>query len=263
MTALDLARHRTDRSRAVAAIWSATAKADQTPARRYLANRFAWPPDGTGPELPEDCRWLAAESAPPDWHGLPKGAAGALVFGYRDRAGNLTGVMLEALDGTGNRVLVRNGRGWRRWRKHIGVTMGASFSAGGSGATLVLVEGEVSALACRWLHPDCRVIATGGTSGLRAWRPGPGERGPFLVTERNDDAGQKAALSLARALQTAGHACTVQQCMVGDPAADLSDALVERAAIVEFDGKMNRASAEHAAWQALMPEPSNGRGGTS
>ena len=35
-------------------IWDATLPTDRTPTRRYLSARFVWPPDGTGPALPDD-----------------------------------------------------------------------------------------------------------------------------------------------------------------------------------------------------------------
>lgn len=232
------------------AIWSATEPADGTPAHVYLANRLAWPPDGTGPDLPEDCRWLARERAPPkdpaiDWYQLPQPSNGALVYAFRTRAGDLKAVSLEALDRDGYLLP-------RRWRRTFGEKTGATFSAGGSGATLVLVEGEVSALAARWLHPASRIIATGGSPGLKAWRPGPGERGPFLIAADNDGAGRPAAGELADALETAGHACNYMPSMAGDPADDLADTLAERIAIMRFESGMSEADATIAAWRGMI-----------
>ena len=92
------------RVRLARALWAATAPADDSPGRAYLAGRWAWPPVGT-PErewsgghgtgggvpnsmnptpLPPSVRWLAAGAVAPDpaakWYGLPDGACGALLF---------------------------------------------------------------------------------------------------------------------------------------------------------------------------------------
>ena len=52
-------------------LWAAAGRADESPARRYLANRFTWPPEGIGPDLPDSVRWLSREAAPGTEESLP------------------------------------------------------------------------------------------------------------------------------------------------------------------------------------------------
>ena len=47
----------------VAAIIDAAVPADQTPARRFLARHWIWPPYGIGPDLPSSVLWLPLRSA--------------------------------------------------------------------------------------------------------------------------------------------------------------------------------------------------------
>ncbi len=92
---------------AVARLWEAATCADATPARVYLERCGCWPGRHVRAPLPADSvRWLTREAAPePDaaagWHGLPPGAAGAVVFAWR-RSGVQDGppvaVRLVALD---------------------------------------------------------------------------------------------------------------------------------------------------------------------
>ena len=74
---------------AVARLWEAATCADMAPARVYLARRGCWPGRHVRVPLPaQSVRWLAREAAPErdeaaGWHGLPPGAAGAVVFAWR------------------------------------------------------------------------------------------------------------------------------------------------------------------------------------
>ena len=135
-----------------------------SPAGQYLVKRWVWPPPGEGlpRTLPPGVRWLnrAAGFELDKLRGFPKAAAGVLVFCYRLPAGELAAVSLEALTQDGTRTAPR-------WRKTYGPRTGAAFEAA-KGGGVVLAEGEVTALAGRWLHPGCRVLACGGTSGLEA-----------------------------------------------------------------------------------------------
>ena len=66
-----------------ATLWERAVKADGTLARRYLAERRAWPPDGTGPDLPSTVRWLPKDTDPGKmigWENLPAVAAGGIVY---------------------------------------------------------------------------------------------------------------------------------------------------------------------------------------
>ena len=111
-------------------LWAASADADHTPARVYLAGRLVWPPDGIGPGLPASVRWLPRGAVRRDvaanWYDVPAHTAGVLVFAYRLPGGDLAVVELEALltDGT---------RPDPRWRRTFGVNRGAAFEAAAGG----------------------------------------------------------------------------------------------------------------------------------
>ena len=117
---------------AVARLWEAATCADPTPARVYLERCGCWPGRHVRAPLPADSvRWLAREAAPePDaaagWHGLPPGAAGAVVFAWRlPGAGELAALTLVALDARGFPV--------PEARSTVGSCAGAMFRAGGRG----------------------------------------------------------------------------------------------------------------------------------
>ena len=94
---------------AVSRLWEAATCADMTPARVYLSRRGCWPGRHVRAPLPESVRWLAREAAPERdeaarWHGLPPGAAGAVVFAWRPSSldeSELVAVTLVALDARG------------------------------------------------------------------------------------------------------------------------------------------------------------------
>ena len=223
-------------------LWAAAVPADHTPARAYLAGRLVWPPDGIGPGLPASVRWLPRGAVGRDvaakWYDVPEHTAGAIVYAFRQPGGDLAAVELEALltDGT---------RPDPRWRRTYGPRTGAAFeAAAGDGAT-VLCEGAVTALAARWLHPDCRVLATGGTSGLEA--TARQVKGRLVLEVDGDAAGQ----SMAARIQAARPLGEVQAAF-SPPGQDSVDewtgTVVERAAIMEFDGGLSRTEADRAAW---------------
>ena len=223
-------------------LWAAAGPADRTPARAYLAGRSVWPPDGIGPSLPASVRWLPRGTAGRDvaanWYDVPKQTAGALVFAYRLPGGDLAAVELEALltDGT---------RPDPRWRRTYGPRTGAAFEAAAGGGETVLCEGAVTALAARWLHPDCRVLATGGTSGLEAVARQVKGR---LVLEVDGDAAGRTVVARIQAARPLGEV-DVEFALAGHDAADVWTAtLLERAGFMEFDGGLSRTEAELAAW---------------
>ena len=227
-------------------LWAAAAPADRTPARTYLAGRWVWPPDGIGPSLPASVRWLPRGTAGRDvaanWYDVPKQTAGALVFAYRLPGGDLAAVELEALltDGT---------RPDPRWRKTFGQKKGAAFEAAAGGGETVLCEGAVTALAARWLHPGCRVLATGGTSGLEAVARQVKGR---LVLEVDGDAAGRTVVARIQAARPLGEV-DVEFALAGHDAADVwTDVLGERAAIMEFDGGLSRTESEQRAWQLAI-----------
>ena len=118
------------------AVWRAGVPADRTPGRRYLVERRRVWPDRE--RLPDSVRWLPADLAGALRPKLPKGAAGAILYGFSDldrarasRAGVGTGrksadplgssdfrgfldtvsaLQVEAVRADGERVL-----GWRYW----------------------------------------------------------------------------------------------------------------------------------------------------
>ena len=225
-------------------LWAAAVPADRTPARAYLAGRLVWPPDFIGPGLPASVRWLprgvAGRDVAANWYDVPEHTAGALVFAYRLPGGDLAAVELEALltDGT---------RPDPRWRRTYGPRTGAAFEAAAGGGETVLCEGAVTALAARWLHPDCRVLATGGTSGLEA--AAQHVKGRLVLEVDGDKVGRTAALELAQRLRQAGRDVTLEFNPQGMDPADVWESIVgERAAIMEFDRGMTRTEADRAAW---------------
>ena len=223
-------------------LWAAAAPADRTPARTYLAGRWVWPPDGIGPSLPASVRWLPRGTAGRDvaanWYDVPKQTAGALVFAYRLPGGDLAAVELEALltDGT---------RPDPRWRKTFGQKKGAAFEAAAGGGETVLCEGAVTALAARWLHPGCRVLATGGTSGLEAVARQVKGR---LVLEVDGDAAGQAMVAHIQAARPLGEVQAAFSPPGQDSADEWTATLLERSAIMEFDGGLSRTEADRAAW---------------
>ena len=111
---------------AVSRLWEAATCADMTPARVYLARRGCWPGRHVRVPLPaQSVRWLAREAA--GWHGLPPGAAGAVVFAWRPSSldeSELAAVTLVALDARGFPVPEA------RSRSTVGPIGGAVFRAG-------------------------------------------------------------------------------------------------------------------------------------
>ena len=114
-----------------ARLWAAATCADATPARVYLSRRGCWPGRHVpgAPALPESVRWLARAEAPDPaagWHGLPAGAAGAVVLAWwlARRASNAApvAVTLVALDARGFPV--------RDARSTVGTCGDAVFRAG-------------------------------------------------------------------------------------------------------------------------------------
>ena len=223
-------------------LWAAAVPADDTPARAYLAGRWVWPPDGIGPSLPASVRWLprgaVGRDVAADWYGVPEHTAGALVFAYRLPGGDLAAVELEALltDGT---------RPDPRWRKTYGPRTGAAFEAAAGGRETVLCEGAVTALAARWLHPDCRVLATGGTSGLEAVARQVKGR---LVLKVDGDAAGQAMMARIQAARPLGEVQAAFSPPGQDSVDEWTGTVVERAAIMEFDGGLSRTEADRAAW---------------
>ena len=251
------------RPRLVRALWAAAAPADDSPGRVYLAWRRAWPPAGTGPNLPASVRWL--DDGDPDrdpaakWYGLPRGAAGALVFAWwpstnADPNADPVAVSLEALDAGGERP-DQAGTG-KRWRRTVGRRTGAVFearAARGEDTPVHVAEGEVSALALAlapWCGPGA-VVAAGGTPGLR--RAGELAGASVVLHADGDGDGRGAVERARRAIEASGRSCSIAWYAIGaDPTDALGEWLTERAAIREFDGGEARAEADRGAWTDLL-----------
>lgn len=226
-------------------LWAASRKVDGTAARAYLARRWCWPPDGLGPDLPPDVRWLPRENNP--W--LPVTAAGAVVFAYH-RGGHSVGgapvaVSLEALTDSGELMAPR-------WRRTYGTRRDAAFrpQPRPEAVSVVLVEGELDALAAVWLRLDGEVACCGGTSGMTHWEPATGDDRPVLVLPDGDKAGRDAARALRARLGRAR--VSVEWRRSGDEAEDLAVRLGERAAVIEYDGGLPREEAEQLAWKEWL-----------
>ena len=235
------------------AIIRASVAGDGTLARRYLAERFAWPPDGTGPDLPASVRWISRDRWPAlrPLGKLPVEAAGAIIYRYDDVDGNAVAVDVEPLDKDA-RILIVNGE--RRRRTFGSRDSGPLFHAGGDpDGGWSLCEGAVDALACRWRWPVAAAVAVGGSAKLKSVTPAPFAGSSVRIVADGDPAGRPAAYLAGKSLQAAG--CEVQEewCAVGeDPASELADRLRERAAVMEFEGGVDRTDAERAAWAELL-----------
>ena len=225
-------------------LWAVAVPADDTPARTYLAGRSVWPPDGIGPGLPDDVRWLprgaVGRDVAADWYGVPEHTAGAIVYAFRQPGGaTIRAVGLDALDADGRRP-------GKRWRRTFGQKKGAAFVAGAVGGDpLVIVEGEVDALASMWLYPGAEVWAAGGGAGA-VLAPAILDTKRRVVIEADPDGpGRVAALKLDKAL---GGRAEISWNRGGDPADVWTGTLIERAAILEFNGGLSRNESEQRAW---------------
>lgn len=253
------------RIRCRCALWAAAAPADDSPGRVYLAGRWAWPGSDVpgAPALPASVRWLDASRAPDrdpaaKWYGLPRDAAGALVFAWWPSTNAGPGpvaVSLEALDAGGERP-DQAGTGKQRWRRTVGRRTGAVFearAARGEGAPVHVAEGEVSALALAlapWCGPGA-VVAAGGTPGLR--RAGELAGASVVLHADGDGDGRGAVERARRAIEASGRSCSIEWYAIGaDPTDALGEWLTERAAIREFDGGEARAEADRGAWTDLL-----------
>ena len=203
--------------------------------RTLLAARWVWPPAGTGPDVPDTVRWLPHKDAPDSysalrWPGLPRGADGALVFAWRVPGASpdppVQAISLEALDANGVHVVPR-------WRRTIGSRKGCTFEVNAGGdAGIVVVEGEMDALAACWLYLGHQVCACGGTAGLMSWKPPDGDSREIIVEADADRAGIRAAARVQARLLSRGRTARIAWNAPGmDTASTLEDWLVERAAV--------------------------------
>ena len=185
-----------------AAAFKAAEAADGTPARRYLAARAVWPPDGTGEALPPTIRWCDRDAWPAAADRLPDGAAGAILFLLTDPNGKGRAVQAHALHDDSRRVEPR-------WFRTLGSSTGLAFTPtpGIAADDVVLVEGPVDALAMLWRYPTAHVIASLGAQTLPAMLPHVRRVGPGAVVIEGDGnaPGRKGGEAARRKLVEAGY----------------------------------------------------------
>ena len=235
-------------------LWAASEAPEGTPARHYLVERRAWPPEGPDlPRLPPSVRWIPARRWPQNavMLALPDGAAGVIAFAFDSPGGGLRAVSVDALDQDGARLVPR-------WRRTIGTKAGARFAAlDGEGGTAVIVEGEVDALAeslARRNDRDVRaVLAAGGTPLLASLaRCEAGTRERLVLVMDDDEAGQHAAIRAALAVHRAGLGLPTRHAYSGGDAADaLVHEIREREAIRDPEGQ-NPDRVLRAVWTDFL-----------
>ena len=232
-------------------LWNAAQVADGTPARAYLAGRLAWPPDGIGPPLPQTVRWLPGTKTGGMLH-LPHDAAGYLLFAWHSHpAGDVRAVSCEALTHNGERLDKLPDR--KRVRLTHGVRKNAAFVVNAGASKLLIMEGEVDALAARWLYPDHEARAVGGTAGLKNWNGAPGDCRPVQIVADGDSTGRRAGELARESAKTAGHQAIINWSPVGKDLADeLAVTLAERIAIVEAEPRVTHREATRLGWQQLL-----------
>ena len=237
-------------------LWAASEPATSTPAHRYLARRWVWPAPGQGPSLPASVRWLNRSGGFNfvRLKGFPAIATGVCLFVYRQKnTGDLAAVSMEALTQDGDRP---DWLGRQRWRRTYGPKTGATFEAapGEPGQPVVLCEGEVTALAARWLHLGCRVLACGGTAGMREAAGLVHRQGRVLIVEIDGgEPGRKSARLVQKALPVGG--ADVRGFGRGegvDAADELKETLSERVAMMEQEGGSTLTEAACATWAEVL-----------
>ena len=240
-------------------LWDAALPADHTPARAYLAGRWVWPPDGIGPGLPASVRWLPRGAVRRDvaakWYDVPKDTAGAILYAFRQPGGaTIRAVGVDALDADGRRPDQVSGVKDDRWRRTFGTKKGAAFAVGEPGGKpLVIVEGEVDALAAAWIYPGSEVWAAGG-GGATALAPAILTGRRVVIEADPDGPGRAAALKLDKAL---GGQAEISYNRGGDSVDEWTVTLLERAAIMEFDGGLSRNESEQRAWALAIEKAVN------
>ena len=230
-------------------LWSSTIS-DPGFVREYLINRRAWPP---GAELPESVRVLdsprIAMLKPARLPPRSAGAAGLMSCAFTDPGGDITAISFEALRADGSRPATR-------WRRTFGARRGSVFEAGGDGDVITAAEGEVSALACRWLHPGSRCIGTGGTAQLSQFSPCESPGTSFTLAPDGDRHGRRAAAEAEARLEAAGHHVRIEHSPDGaDPADVLRAEIDQLAAYLNFGSELDFDQSLATAWKDYRCAP--------
>ena len=251
------------RTRLAHELWAAARPVTGGPGRAYLAQRSAWPPPDLpgAPDLPDTVRWLDRHAQPErdeaaKWYAMPPESAGALVFAWRTRAGDLTAVSLIAVSAAGERITWFGERAVRI--RTVGSRTGATLvtrTAGEGGPGPVHVaEGEIDALALAIASTTGpgQVEGAGGTSGIRHYEPahGPQSTGPVSLYCDPDRGGRSAVLDASERLRTAGYRPRIVWSAL-DPADELAERLAEDIATLTERG-LAEPDATRTAWLHLL-----------
>ena len=223
-------------------LWHASISADGTQARAYLAGRMAWPPDGTGPDLPPSVRWITKECVDGTVC-IPKWAAGLMLCRYEDAKGRGTAVSVEALDNQG-----RKGNG-QRWRRTYGTRKGSTFVVNPITADtpdVRMCEGEVTALATSNLWPESAVFAAGSASLMKTAAQQIPTEIKLIIEADGDVTGRQAARSVRDARNN------VEVVWRRDNEGDAADTLAQilRREVALIGGNENEALPK--AWRSLQ-----------
>ena len=242
-------------------LWQRAIPPEQTPARTYLSQRLAWPPDGIGPDLPPTVRWLPSSRIPrrnpeANWYGLPSGAGGAVLFAWHspESASNAVPAAVSLLAVTANSERIRWFKADGPKMYAVGSRRGLVFTARASeGGVVHITEGEVDGLALTCQRVEGTVRATGGTSGLGIEAAADPAARPVVLYPDGDRGGFVAAAKAQVRILATGRECRIawREPGSGDPADDLAVAVRERAAI-RADAGEAAASALAGAWCDLM-----------
>ena len=230
-------------------IWEATVAPDTCPARRFLAETYRWPPAGWAHTLPADVRWLPVDRQPPPiydlkWYGLPREAAGALVFAYRPPSGgDLAALACEAFTASGAQVpywrRVHRLREWRptdRYYRVYGPRTGHVFRIEGydRGDQLMLCEDEYDALALALVGGVAEVRCTGHASGFSLTACEDSASRAVVLAPLPMSASRRATARLAAVLQASG-----RECHVLAPSAGLAIRSYLRGALASTEGTLD------------------------
>lgn len=234
-----------------AGILDGAVAADDSPARVYLARRWTWPPVGHGPDLPATVRWCHARDVPTDAR-LPSTAAGVIVWELIPGPDGAGAVRVEAVTAAGDLLPVRWRRSFGAWAPFMAVDR--------PGGSLLLTEGDASALAVALVTTAGTVRSVGGSANYRAEAAGDAAARPVVLVPDGDHAGAAAVVRLL-ADPLDGRTVTVEpwpRAADGDPADWLRDHLTERAGLAEYRGA-DLGEATAAAWRSLLADVVHGK----
>ena len=214
-------------------IWRcAKAMRDDDPGWRYLVGRRVWPSARGAGGIPGCVRWLDSEDAPArneagKWYGLPKGAAGGIVFRWTPRSGETRAVTVMAIDAGSVRI------GW-------GLAQAKIRATGPRRGTVVLMrqrrshtmhvaEGEMDglAIASAIAQDEDGVIAVAGSGGMRRAAQLTDARHVVLHVD-GDAAGRRSAQRAREEIEADERTVTVRAYEEGEDAANYVEAWMKQ-----------------------------------